>query len=69
VLGATWLEDAVRQAIDMIRSDLGDDVQLYQVGATRCAVLIEDAPGRDRHAVASRLDASCGKRSPVRAFR
>jgi EAL domain-containing protein (putative c-di-GMP-specific phosphodiesterase class I)/GGDEF domain-containing protein len=41
VLGASYVEDLMRSAMQTIRRTLGDGVRIYQVGSTCCAVLLD----------------------------
>jgi EAL domain-containing protein (putative c-di-GMP-specific phosphodiesterase class I)/GAF domain-containing protein len=47
VLGATYLDDALKAAVPVIRSGLGDSAILYQVGATQFASVIVPGDGAD----------------------
>jgi EAL domain-containing protein (putative c-di-GMP-specific phosphodiesterase class I)/GGDEF domain-containing protein len=58
VLGAAYVEELIRGATEAIRRTLGDDVQIYHVGPTRCLVLLDQSAIAGVEALADRLDVS-----------
>lgn len=41
VLGAAYAEELIRRASSVVRHRVGDDARLYQVGPTRCVLLLD----------------------------
>jgi EAL domain-containing protein (putative c-di-GMP-specific phosphodiesterase class I) len=58
VLGAVYVEELIRGATEAIRQTLGDDIQIYHVGPTRCLVLLDQSAVAGVETLADRLDVS-----------
>lgn len=58
VLGAAYAEELIRSATEAIRRTLGDEIQIYHVGPTRCLVLLDQSAIVGIEALAERLDGS-----------
>jgi len=57
VVGAAYAEELIRNGTAALRQSLGDDIHIYHVGPTRCAVLLnENASDADR--LADKIDAA-----------
>lgn len=57
VLGAAYAEELVRISTETIQRALGGETRLYQVGPTRCVVLLDESTGRSWQEVARDLGA------------
>jgi EAL domain-containing protein (putative c-di-GMP-specific phosphodiesterase class I)/GGDEF domain-containing protein len=63
VWGANFVENLIHSATEAIRRSLTGRSSLYQIGATRCVVLLDEARSGDWQEVARRLDLNL--RQPV----
>jgi EAL domain-containing protein (putative c-di-GMP-specific phosphodiesterase class I) len=63
VLGASYVEDLVRNSIELIRCAMDEHSRLYHVGPTRCVILCDAAAGRGWHDIAADLAESL--RQPI----
>jgi EAL domain-containing protein (putative c-di-GMP-specific phosphodiesterase class I)/GGDEF domain-containing protein len=63
VLGAHYVENLIRSATDAIRNGMGDESRLYHIGPTRCAVLLDEARGREWQQATHALDKTL--RAPI----
>ena len=57
VLGATYAEELIRGATDAMARVLGEEINIYHVGPTRCLVLLDNSASLEIEALTDRLDA------------
>ena len=58
VLGATFIEELIRNSMDAMRRTLGESLRLYHVGPTRCLMLLDASEIDGVEILAATLDSS-----------
>jgi EAL domain-containing protein (putative c-di-GMP-specific phosphodiesterase class I)/GGDEF domain-containing protein len=58
VVGAAYTEELILNATAALRGALGDGVRIYQVGPTRCAVLLDETAAGDVERLAASVDSA-----------